>query len=211
MNKSGDLKSPLGQLTSIPKKASEQLAKEPIEAIEEVEIQTGAKPPPTSTTSPQDDKSGSTPAPNKTDTLEVVKKMYEESEHKVGTPSDETISEVIEENPKKSPEEIQKTEDLVNAAINRDYLVSWKIMKVDEANDLGALGLFGEKYGETVKIYTIGDSEKLAMADPLSPTFSREFCGGPHVEHTGVIGHFKIVKEEACSAGIRRIKAIVTN
>ena len=107
MNKSGDLKNPLGQLTSIPKKASEQLAKEPIEAIEEVEIQTGAKPPPTSTTSPQDDKSGSTPAPNKTDTLEVVKKMYEESEHKVSTPSDETISAVIEENPKKTPEEIQ--------------------------------------------------------------------------------------------------------
>ncbi|MBI5230044.1 MAG: alanine--tRNA ligase [Candidatus Magasanikbacteria bacterium] len=109
---------------------------------------------------------------------------------------------------KMTPEEIKATEDLVNAAIARDYSVSWQIMTVDEAKYKKAIGLFEEKYGEKVKVYTVGDPEQIANADASAPTFSREFCGGPHVEHTGVIGHFKILKEEACSAGIRRIKAI---
>ncbi|HYE60170.1 MAG TPA: hypothetical protein VEA18_03225, partial [Candidatus Kapabacteria bacterium] len=70
-------------------------------------------------------------------------------------------------------------------------------------------GLFEEKYEENVKVYTVGDPEGLPDADPSAPTFSREFCGGPHVEHTGVIGRFKILKEEAVSAGVRRMKAVV--
>jgi alanyl-tRNA synthetase len=69
-------------------------------------------------------------------------------------------------------------------------------MSLDEARESGATGLFENKYGEKVKVYTIGD-------------FSKEICGGPHVEHTGDMGHFKIIKEEAVSSGIRRIKAIL--
>jgi alanyl-tRNA synthetase len=110
---------------------------------------------------------------------------------------------------KMTPEEIKATEDLVNAAIQHDYPVSWQELPMSEAKRLNAIGLFEEKYGDTVKVYTVGDPAGLPEADPTAPTFSREFCGGPHVEHTGTIGKFKIVKEEACSAGIRRIKAIV--
>ncbi|MCX6780806.1 MAG: hypothetical protein NT003_01675, partial [Candidatus Magasanikbacteria bacterium] len=72
-----------------------------------------------------------------------------------------------------------------------------------------AIGLFGDKYGELVKVYTVGDPTHIATADPTAPTYSREICGGPHVEHTALIGKFKILKEEAVSAGVRRIKAIV--
>ncbi len=110
---------------------------------------------------------------------------------------------------KMTAEEIKQTEDLVNAAIAHDYPVSWAELPIAEAKRLGAIGLFEEKYGDTVKVYTVGDPKNMAEADPTAPTFSREFCGGPHVEHTGILGHFKIVKEEACSAGIRRIKAIL--
>jgi len=110
---------------------------------------------------------------------------------------------------KMTPEEIKQVEDLVNAAIQKDYPVTYQELTIDEARRLGAIGLFEEKYGDKVKVYTVGDSAGLPQADPSAPTFSREFCGGPHVAHTGVIGHFKIVKEEACSAGIRRIKAVV--
>ena len=78
-----------------------------------------------------------------------------------------------------------------------------------EAREKQAIGLFGDKYEERVKVYTVGNNDEDAVADPWGPTYSREICGGPHVEHTGVLGKFKIVKEEACSAGIRRIKAIL--
>jgi alanyl-tRNA synthetase len=69
-------------------------------------------------------------------------------------------------------------------------------MSVAEARDTGAIGLFGERYGEQVKVYTIGD-------------WSKEICGGPHVERTGGLGHFRIVKEEAVGAGARRIRAVL--
>ena len=69
-------------------------------------------------------------------------------------------------------------------------------MTIEEAKAAGATGLFESKYGDKVKVYTIGD-------------FSKEICGGPHVERTGNMGHFKIKKEEACSSGVRRIKAIL--
>lgn len=110
---------------------------------------------------------------------------------------------------KMTPEQIQATEDLVNAAIQKDYPVSFQELPLEEARKKKAIGLFGENYGAIVKVYTVGDPEGLPNADPSAPTFSREFCGGPHVEHTGVLGKFKIVKEEACSAGVRRIKAIL--
>lgn len=110
---------------------------------------------------------------------------------------------------KLTPGEVKQVEDLVNAAIQRDYPVSFQILPLPEAKKKQAIGLFEEKYEENVKVYTIGDPEGLPVADPAAATFSREFCGGPHVEHTGVIGKFKIVKEEAVSAGVRRIKAVV--
>jgi alanyl-tRNA synthetase len=105
---------------------------------------------------------------------------------------------------KVTPEEIKQVEDIVNAKIAEDLPVTWKEEKTSDAFAKGASGAFGDKYGETVKVYTIGDEQK---------PFSREICGGPHVEHTGVIGEgnkkFKITKEEASSAGVRRIKAVL--
>lgn len=97
---------------------------------------------------------------------------------------------------KMTPEQIQRVEEMVNEQIKRDLPVSFQEMTVDEAKAAGAIGLFEEKYGNKVKVYTMGD-------------FSKEICGGPHVEHTGELKSFKILKEEASSAGIRRIKAVV--
>ncbi|HSX14709.1 MAG TPA: alanine--tRNA ligase [Candidatus Saccharimonadales bacterium] len=101
---------------------------------------------------------------------------------------------------KVTPEQQREVEKIVNDAIKADLPVTFKEMPTKEALDMGARGHFGEKYGDTVKVYTIGD--------PAKP-YSMELCGGPHVEHTGVLGHFKIIKEEASSAGVRRIKAIL--
>ena len=110
---------------------------------------------------------------------------------------------------KMTAEEIKQTEDLINAAIKKDYPVSWQEMPFEKAKELGAIGLFEDKYQSLVKVYTVGDTKQKAEADPKSATYSREVCGGPHVEHTGTLGKFKIVKEEAVSAGVRRIKAIL--
>lgn len=105
---------------------------------------------------------------------------------------------------KVTPEQIKQVEDIVNEQIKKDLPVTWKEENTKEAFAKGASGAFGDKYGDKVKVYTIGD--------PAKP-FSREICGGPHVEHTGIIGEggkkFKIVKEEASSAGVRRIKAVL--
>ena len=92
--------------------------------------------------------------------------------------------------------EVQKVEDIVNQKIREDLPVSFEEMTVDQAKAAGAIGLFGDKYGARVKVYSVGD-------------YSKEICGGPHVEHTGMMGHFQITKEEAVSAGIRRIKAVL--
>ncbi len=97
---------------------------------------------------------------------------------------------------KMTPEQIKQVEDLVNEQIKRDLKVTCEEMTLAEAKASGATGLFENKYGEKVKVYTIGD-------------FSKEICGGPHVTHTGELGHFKIIKEESSSAGVRRIKAIL--
>ncbi|MCI8700634.1 MAG: alanine--tRNA ligase [Clostridia bacterium] len=97
---------------------------------------------------------------------------------------------------KMTPEEIKQVEDLVNEQIKRDLKVVCEEMTYDEAKASGAIGLFTNKYGEKVKVYTIGN-------------FSKEICGGPHVEHTGDMGIFKIKKEESSSSGIRRIKAVL--
>ena len=93
-------------------------------------------------------------------------------------------------------EELKKVEDIVNEQIQRDLPVVCEEMSLEEAKKSGAIGLFENKYGEKVKVYTIGD-------------FSKEICGGPHVEHTAQLGKFKIKKEEASSSGVRRIKAVL--
>ena len=102
---------------------------------------------------------------------------------------------------KLTPEEKQAVEDKVNEWIKADLPVEFAEYDKDYAkNELKAHGSFWEKYPDRVKVYTIGDVKKPA---------SREVCGGPHVEHTGELGHFKIKKEEASSAGVRRIKAVL--
>ena len=112
--------------------------------------------------------------------------------------------------PEKMTDEQKKTvEDMVNAAIARDYVVSWEEMIVEEAKNKKAIGLFESKYGEKVKVYTVGDPTQSPTGNPSTPTFSKEICGGPHVESTGTLGKFRIVKEEAVSAGVRRIKAVL--
>ena len=93
-------------------------------------------------------------------------------------------------------EQLKEVEDIVNEQIKRDLPVTCEEMTLEEAKASGATGLFANKYGEKVKVYTIGD-------------FSKEICGGPHVERTGGMGHFKILKEEGVAAGIRRIKAVL--
>ncbi|MBM2817879.1 MAG: alanyl-tRNA synthetase, alanyl-tRNA synthetase [Parcubacteria group bacterium] len=102
---------------------------------------------------------------------------------------------------KMSEEEKQKVEDIVNQKIKESLPVSFEEMKIGEAKIAGAIGVFGEKYGEVVKVYKIGDEER--------GIFSMELCGGPHTENIGKLGRFKIVKEEAVSAGVRRIKAVL--
>ena len=97
---------------------------------------------------------------------------------------------------KMTKEEIQKVEDLVNEQIQRDLPVTCEEMSYEDAKKSGAIGLFTDKYGDKVKVYTIGD-------------FSKEICGGPHVTHTGDMGRFKIKKEESSSSGVRRIKAVL--
>jgi alanyl-tRNA synthetase len=110
---------------------------------------------------------------------------------------------------KLTAEQIKLAEAMVNGAIAHDYPVSFAEMSFEEAKAKGAIGLFEDKYQEKVKVYTVGDVNEMATADPTAPTYSREVCGGPHVEHTGTMGKFKIVKEEAISAGVRRIKAVL--
>ena len=93
-------------------------------------------------------------------------------------------------------QQLADVEQVVNAQIQRDLPVSMQVMPLKQALESGALAFFGEKYGEQVKVYSIGD-------------FSQEVCGGPHVPRTGEMGRFKITKEEAVGQGVRRIKAVL--
>lgn len=99
-------------------------------------------------------------------------------------------------NPEKvTPEQIKQIEDIVNEQIDKKLEVICKEISIEEARNSGAKGIFDSKYGEKVKVYTIGD-------------FSKEICGGPHVENTSNLEHIKIVKEESVSSGVRRIKMV---
>ncbi|MCK6463006.1 MAG: alanine--tRNA ligase [Candidatus Pacebacteria bacterium] len=101
---------------------------------------------------------------------------------------------------KMTKEQIEKVEEIVNGKIKENLPVSWREMVLEEARKSGAIGLFGHKYEDRVKVYTIGEPEKF---------FSKEICMGPHVSSIGQLGRFKIIKEEAVSAGVRRIKAVL--
>ena len=91
-------------------------------------------------------------------------------------------------------DEIAETERLVNWAIESDLPITCEEMPLDDARKTGAIGLFGDKYGQVVKVYTMGN-------------FSKEICGGPHANSTGELGHFVITKEQSSGSGVRRIKA----
>lgn len=101
-------------------------------------------------------------------------------------------------------EEKQAVEDQVNAWIDADLPVKFAVYPTEEALKMGAIGAFGERYGEEVKVYSIGEDDNI---------ISFEVCGGPHVDHTGILNEdgkrFKITKEESSAAGIRRIKAVL--
>ena len=97
---------------------------------------------------------------------------------------------------KMTPQQVQAVEKLVNDVIARKLPVTMSVMMVEDARERGALAFFSAKYGEQVKMYEVGD-------------FSKEVCGGPHVENTGELGHFRIVKEGSSSAGVRRIRAVL--
>jgi len=100
-----------------------------------------------------------------------------------------------------SPEEIKAVESLVNTQISKDLPVFMKTMNIDDAKKTGAIALFGEKYEAQVKVYTVGNSD--------DDYYTKEVCGGPHVERTGILGVFKIQKEQSSSAGVRRIRAVL--
>ena len=97
--------------------------------------------------------------------------------------------------PKKlTGEEIQRVEEVVNQQITRDLQTTMEVMPLQQALDQGALAFFGDRYGNSVKVYKIGD-------------YSMEVCGGPHVQHTGDIGRFRIIKAETIGQGVQRIRA----
>ncbi len=103
-------------------------------------------------------------------------------------------------NEKLSPGQVKAVEGQVNSWISENLPVTKSEMPPEEALSIGALGIFGEKYGEIVSVYTAGS--------PANPV-SREICSGPHASGTGELGNFRIVKEEASSKGVRRIKAVL--
>ena len=96
-------------------------------------------------------------------------------------------------------DEIAEVERIVNEVVLKDLPVITKVMSIDEARKLGAMALFGEKYGETVRVVSVGDFD--------SP-FDLEFCGGTHLKSSGLIGQFRIVSENGIASGTRRIEAV---
>ena len=101
-------------------------------------------------------------------------------------------------------EQLMEVENLVREKIAADMPVTWAVMPIDQAQKLGAMALFGEKYGSEVRVVAVGADNENQITD----AFSREFCGGTHVDRLGSIGGFKIIKEESISAGVRRITAL---
>ena len=101
-------------------------------------------------------------------------------------------------------EQTKEVEKLVNEQISHSVPICCLTLPIEKAKKLGAMALFGEKYGKTVRVIAVGAENENNLAD----AFSKEFCGGTHVANTGVIGGFKIIREESVSAGVRRITAL---
>jgi len=101
---------------------------------------------------------------------------------------------------KLTEKQISDIEHMVNQIIKEGYKVRFEEMDLADAKKIGATGVFDSKYGEKVKVYTISNGKNI---------FSKEICGGPHVDKTSVLGTFKIIKEESVSSGVRRIKAVL--
>lgn len=97
---------------------------------------------------------------------------------------------------KMTQDEVAKVTEIVNVAIRHEIPVTCEMLSLEEAKNLGAIGVFDDKYGDIVKVYSIG-------------SYSKEICGGPHVNNTRELGAFKILKEESSSSGVRRIKAVL--
>ena len=102
-----------------------------------------------------------------------------------------------------TPQEIAEVESIVNQQIEADLPVTSQEMSLDQARESGAIGLFEDRYGDRVRVYTIGED------DTDGGFFSREICGGPHVEHTAELGRFHIAKQESIGSGLRRIRAVL--
>lgn len=106
---------------------------------------------------------------------------------------------------KVTKEQLKQVEEIVNQQIKKDWPMTYREENTKKALESGVMGAFGDKYGETVKVYTVGD--------PDGVNYSREICGGPHVDHTGMLAEggktFVITKEQASSSGVRRIKAVL--
>lgn len=114
---------------------------------------------------------------------------------------------------KMTSEQLSEVETLVNEAIAADLPVTYHLTSVDGAKKEGAIGVFDDRYGAEVKVYVMGDPQSMTAGSGKigdGTVFSKEICGGPHVARTGMLGGFKIQKEESSSAGIRRIKAVVS-
>jgi alanyl-tRNA synthetase len=106
-------------------------------------------------------------------------------------------------------EQKREVERIVNEKIAEDLPVLRTEMSLDDAEKLGAEHEFGAKYPERVSVYSVGPKDATPENPQFDKRFSIEFCGGPHVTHTGALSHFRILKEEAVAQGIRRIKAVL--
>jgi alanyl-tRNA synthetase len=104
---------------------------------------------------------------------------------------------------KLTPKEVAEIERIVNEQIERNLPVTSQELSLDEARESGAIGLFEDRYGDRVRVFTIGD------ATTGDDVFSREICGGPHVEQTGDLDHFRIAKQQSIGSGMRRIRAVL--
>jgi alanyl-tRNA synthetase len=110
---------------------------------------------------------------------------------------------------KMTDEQKKEVEKIVNEKIAEDLPVIRSEMAREDAERLGAEHEFGQKYPDRVSVYSIGPKSATLENPQHDKAFSIEFCGGPHVAHTGEIGHFKLAKEEASSAGIRRVRGVI--
>ena len=131
----------------------------------------------------------------------VLRQMFGEATHQAGSAiTEDKMRFDFTFERKLTPEEVMQVQDGVNEYIKQALPVTRLELGKQEAREIGAFGIFDDKYGDVVSVYTIGNP---------GHEISKEFCTGPHVSNTSEIGHFKIVKEESSSAGVRRIKAIV--